>query len=83
MDTSFYCQECGYKFRTVKAAERASFGVNGCPKCGGADIDLGRPTPTVPCPAMTSRELVAQGQATRAPEGYDQSGEWDDYVAHE
>jgi hypothetical protein len=32
--------ECGHKFRTVKAAERASFGPNGCPGCGGSDIDL-------------------------------------------
>jgi hypothetical protein len=35
----FACQECGHKFRTVRAAERASFGQNGCPKCGGSDID--------------------------------------------
>ena len=25
---------------TLKQAERASFGPNGCPKCGGADIDI-------------------------------------------
>jgi hypothetical protein len=30
--------ECGRKFKTVKAAERASW--NGCPRCGGVDIDL-------------------------------------------
>jgi hypothetical protein len=41
--SGFYCQECGYGFRTVKAAEKASFGDAGCPKCGGGDIDLGRP----------------------------------------
>lgn len=35
----FACMECGKKFYTVKAAERAAFGPNGCPKCGGADID--------------------------------------------
>lgn len=34
----FQCQECGRKFRTVAAAERAS--NNGCPGCGGCDIDL-------------------------------------------
>jgi predicted nucleic acid-binding Zn-ribbon protein len=39
----FYCQECGHAFRTVKAAERASFGDSGCPKCGGSDIDFGDP----------------------------------------
>ena len=38
----FSCQECGRKFKTTKAAERAS--RNGCPKCGGVDIDLAPPT---------------------------------------
>lgn len=37
----WHCQECGKRFLTVKAAEKASF--NGCPKCGGVDIDLGPP----------------------------------------
>jgi hypothetical protein len=32
------CLECGRRFRTVKAAERAA--NNGCPHCGGVDIDL-------------------------------------------
>ena len=32
------CLECGKKFRTVRAAERASY--HGCPKCGGVDIDI-------------------------------------------
>lgn len=36
----FACMECGKKFYTVKAAERAAFGAKGCPKCGGADIDV-------------------------------------------
>jgi hypothetical protein len=44
MSSGFACQECGYKFRTLAAAERASFGPDGCPKCGGADIDLGAPS---------------------------------------
>jgi len=35
----FQCQECGKKFYTVKDAERASFGIRGCPKCGGVDIE--------------------------------------------
>jgi len=39
----FYCQECGHKFKTLKAAEKAAFGDSGCPKCGSSDIDLGRP----------------------------------------
>lgn len=38
--SGFACMECGHKFRTIKAAERASFSAQGCPKCGGADIDL-------------------------------------------
>ncbi len=33
------CQECG-KLMTLKQAERAFSNVQGCPKCGGADIDL-------------------------------------------
>ena len=36
--SGFSCQECGKKFRTLKAAERAS--SVGCPKCGGVDVDL-------------------------------------------
>jgi transcription elongation factor Elf1 len=38
-EQSFECMECGRKFRTLKAAERAY--TNGCPKCGGTDIDIG------------------------------------------
>ncbi len=38
--SGFACMECGHKFQTIKAAERAAFGDRGCPKCGGADIDL-------------------------------------------
>ncbi len=34
----YACQECRRKFRTVKAAQRAS--NSGCPGCGGVDIDL-------------------------------------------
>jgi hypothetical protein len=32
------CLECGRKFPTTNAAERAA--NNGCPGCGGVDIDL-------------------------------------------
>ncbi len=32
------CLECGKKFKTLKAVEKAS--SVGCPKCGGVDIDL-------------------------------------------
>lgn len=40
----FRCLECGKKFRTTAAAQRAVH--NGCSGCGGADIDLDMdPTP--------------------------------------
>ena len=39
-NSGFACMECGHRFRTAKAAERASFGPNGCPKCGSSDIDF-------------------------------------------
>jgi len=38
--SGFACMECGYRFRTIAAAERAAFGECGCPKCGGSDIDI-------------------------------------------
>ena len=38
-----YCQECGFHFRSFAAAEKAAFGSNGCPKCGGSDIFEGPP----------------------------------------
>ena len=37
MDT-FKCMECGEKFPTTMAAERAV--MFGCPNCGGTDVDL-------------------------------------------
>jgi predicted nucleic acid-binding Zn-ribbon protein len=37
-DHDFRCMECGRRFKTVKAAERAA--NEGCPKCGSVDIDL-------------------------------------------
>jgi len=33
----FVCLECGQKFYSVQAAEKASFG-DGCPSCSGSDI---------------------------------------------
>lgn len=36
----FACQECGKKFYNAESANRAVFGDNGCPKCGGSDIDV-------------------------------------------
>lgn len=37
-EQGYKCLECGKKFKTVKAAEKAM--DEGCPKCGGSDIDL-------------------------------------------
>lgn len=47
--------ECGHKFKTVKAAEKAAFGDKGCPKCGGADIDM----PSLGCPVAKRLEAEA------------------------
>jgi predicted nucleic acid-binding Zn-ribbon protein len=38
IEHTFRCMECGRRFRTVRAAERAA--NEGCPKCGGVDIDI-------------------------------------------
>jgi ssDNA-binding Zn-finger/Zn-ribbon topoisomerase 1 len=53
------CQECG-KRMTLKAAERAMLGPNGCPKCGGSDIDMAPPPPY-----GTSRTLTVQIDSPR------------------
>lgn len=34
------CLECGWTFASTKAAERAAFGDDGCPGCGGSDVDF-------------------------------------------
>ena len=34
------CNECGHKFKTLKAAEKAALGDRGCPGCGGSDIEV-------------------------------------------
>ena len=35
----FMCLECGHKFYSAHAAEAAAFG-DGCPDCGGSDIEV-------------------------------------------
>lgn len=35
----FVCLECGHKFYSVHAAEKAAFG-DGCPSCNGSDIEV-------------------------------------------
>jgi len=45
--SGYKCLECGHVFKTVAGAMRAS--SEGCPKCGGVDIDLDvGPIPTTP-----------------------------------
>lgn len=56
----FACQECGRAFYSTRAAERASFGDDGCPGCGGSDIDI-----HVPAAPMTDYHT---------PEVYDTAG---------
>lgn len=66
--SGFACLECGHKFKTVKAAEKAAFGDRGCPKCGGSDIDLAparKPTKA----AMTVVTAIALCAAAAKPEG--------------
>jgi len=36
----YSCQECGWLFYATAAAERAAFGDDGCPGCGGCDVDV-------------------------------------------
>jgi hypothetical protein len=42
----YKCIECGRKFKTAKAAQRAA--NKGCPGCGGVDIDLDTDKPLPP-----------------------------------
>jgi hypothetical protein len=51
----FACQECGRKFRTAGAAERAA--SDGCPGCGGVDIDLDPDPPAPKRPACLALKL--------------------------
>lgn len=51
----FKCQECGRKFRTTKAAERAA--LNGCPGCNGVDIDLDPEAPVIPVVAKRTKPV--------------------------
>jgi predicted nucleic acid-binding Zn-ribbon protein len=37
------CMECGTRM-TLKQAEQSSYSAEGCPNCGGADIDLYSPS---------------------------------------
>ena len=67
----FKCQECGRKFKTVKAAERASH--NGCPGCGGVDIDVDvrvrHPMAEYPPPPQVTRDLTTMQHPTHDMDG--------------
>jgi hypothetical protein len=63
--TMFRCQECGRKFKTARAAEKASF--DGCPKCGGCDIDTD-PAPDRHVELRKGRALLSGGLAEMLPE---------------
>ncbi len=62
--SGFVCMECGHKFRTVAAAQKAAFGAAGCPRCGGADIDMPAPEPKH---VSAARLGVAEHDARTAP----------------
>ena len=56
----FACLECGRRFRTPRAAERAA--LEGCPECGGVDIDI---VPTaLALPRWEVREAQAEERAS-------------------
>jgi predicted nucleic acid-binding Zn-ribbon protein len=61
----YACLECGRKFRTTKAAEKA---VNdGCPGCGGSDIDLDTSAPATRKAASRTRRTPTIAVRTAPP----------------
>jgi hypothetical protein len=67
----YACLECGRKFKTTKAAERAA--DKGCPGCRGADIDL----EVTPGPNAYERRREARRDTTFQPRA---AGGIPDYV---
>ena len=59
----FACLECGKRFRTVNAARRAT--LEGCPNCGGVDIDEAPPTPAEEARHQKVLALLRQIDARR------------------
>ena len=53
------CQECGHRM-TLRQAERCAFG-DGCPECGGSDIDL------VETEEALTRHAERQARMQRSP----------------
>ena len=66
--SGFKCLECGKRFRTVAAAQRAS--NDGCPKCGGVDIDLD--VETAKEPVREARGRINALDGTDQPETHAQ-----------
>lgn len=51
----WYCQDCGHRFKTVAAAQRAMDSDRGCPKCGAADVDFSGP--------LTARQALGKDRS--------------------
>ena len=64
--SGWICLECGKRFKTVAAAERAA--NNGCPNCGGVDVDLDPDAD----PLADLRRENARRKAARAEKGGEQ-----------
>lgn len=67
----FRCQECGKKFKTVRAAEKAA--NDGCPKCGGVDIDADYSSPLWVSRRIDVRKSSASSEPLKDslhPEGF-------------
>ncbi len=50
----YKCMECNRRFKTTRAAEKASY--DGCPKCGGVDVDLDVDALNEPAPCRQDGE---------------------------
>lgn len=61
----FKCAECGHEFGTVEEAERASFGEDGCPSCGGSDIELTEAAAYVDCPDCNGEGEIEVGSGCK------------------
>jgi rRNA maturation endonuclease Nob1 len=59
-DWAWRCQECGHRFPSAAAAERAAFGDDGCPGCGGSDIDESLRLAAIRAAEAETAELVAR-----------------------
>jgi hypothetical protein len=70
----FQCQECGRKFYTARSAERAA--DQGCPGCGGVDIDVAPYTPVSQISVPTTVGYFGEEKDPLAPEGCAHGNAW-------